>query len=99
MSFTLREDSEEAALAFVTSTGLFRLAESLGGIKSLVSHPATMTHKTIPQERRKAAGVADSLIRLSTGLEDAEDLIGDLRQALDRVQGARRLSPIHGTVA
>ncbi|MDP4148897.1 MAG: PLP-dependent aspartate aminotransferase family protein [Bacteroidota bacterium] len=99
VSFTLKEDSEEAALAFVTSTGLFRLAESLGGIKSLVSHPATMTHKTIPPERRRAAGVADSLIRLSTGLEDAEDLIGDLRQALDRVRGGRRLSPTHGTVA
>jgi cystathionine beta-lyase len=99
VSFTLREDSEEAALAFVTSTALFRLAESLGGIKSLVSHPATMTHKTIPAERRKAAGVADSLVRLSTGLEDAEDLIADLRQALDKAEGVRRLSPVHRTVA
>jgi cystathionine beta-lyase len=64
---------------------LFKLAESLGGIKSLVSHPAQMTHKSIPDERRRAAGVADSLVRLSTGLEDAEDLIEDLRQALDVV--------------
>ena len=88
VSFTLKEDTQEAAKAFVTSTGLFKLAESLGGIKSLVSHPATMTHKTIPSEKRKAAGVADSLIRLSTGLEDTEDLLDDLRQALDALKAA-----------
>jgi len=85
VSFSLREDTIEAATAFVTSTGLFKLAESLGGIKSLVSHPAQMTHKSIPAEKRKAAGVADGLIRLSAGLEDAEDLIEDLRQALDKL--------------
>ncbi|HZE83463.1 MAG TPA: PLP-dependent aspartate aminotransferase family protein [Puia sp.] len=85
VSFTLKEDTEAAAIAFATSTGLFRLAESLGGIKSLISHPATMTHKTIPAEKRKAAGVSDSLIRLSTGLEDSEDLLNDLRQALDKI--------------
>lgn len=85
VSFTLKLDTADAAKDFVTSTGLFKLAESLGGIKSLVSHPATMTHKTIPSEKRRAAGVADSLIRLSTGLEDTEDLIEDLRQALDRI--------------
>ena len=85
VSFSLKEDTIDAATAFVTSTQLFKLAESLGGIKSLVSHPAQMTHKTIPAEKRKAAGVTDSLIRLSTGLEDAEDLIADLRQALDRL--------------
>jgi cysteine-S-conjugate beta-lyase len=83
VSFSLKDDTIEAATAFVTSTKLFKLAESLGGIKSLVSHPAQMTHKTIPEERRHAAGVSDSLIRLSAGLEDAEDLIDDLRQALD----------------
>jgi cysteine-S-conjugate beta-lyase len=88
VSFTLKEDTEEAAIGFVTSTSLFQLAESLGGIKSLVSHPATMTHKTIPAEKRKAAGVADSLIRLSTGLEDADDLVDDLRHALDKVTTA-----------
>jgi cystathionine beta-lyase len=88
VSFTLKDDTEEAAISFVTSTGLFQLAESLGGIKSLVAHPATMTHKTIPAEKRKAAGVADSLIRLSTGLEDAEDLVDDLRQALDKMEAA-----------
>jgi len=85
VSFSLKADTVEAATAFVTSTKLFKLAESLGGIKSLVSHPAQMTHKSIPEERRRAAGVADSLVRLSTGLEDAEDLIEDLRQALDPV--------------
>lgn len=84
VSFTLKEDTEEAATAVVVSTELFKLAESLGGIKSLVSHPAAMTHKSIPVERRRAAGVTDSLIRLSTGLEDTEDLINDLRQALDK---------------
>jgi cystathionine beta-lyase len=89
VSFTLHNDTEEAAKNFVTSTGLFKLAESLGGIKSLVSHPATMTHKSIPAEKRKAAGVADSLIRLSTGLEDTEDLLDDLRQALDKVKATK----------
>lgn len=85
VSFALREDTIGAATAFVTSTQLFKLAESLGGPKSLVSHPAQMTHKTIPAERRRASGVVDSLIRLSAGLEDAEDLIADLTQALDKV--------------
>ena len=85
VSFTLRDDKEEAAVEFVTKTKLFKLAESLGGIKSLVSHPANMTHKSIPVEKRRAAGVSDSLIRLSLGLEDAEDLIADLEQAFDRV--------------
>jgi len=82
VSFTLKQDSADAATAFVTSTRLFKLAESLGGIKSLVSHPASMTHKTIPAEKRRAAGVTDSLIRLSIGLEDVSDLLPDLEQAL-----------------
>jgi cystathionine beta-lyase len=86
VSFSLKEDTQEAATAFVTSTELFKLAESLGGIKSLVSHPAQMTHKTIPAAKRKAAGVSDSLIRLSAGLEDTEDLIEDLRQTLDKLE-------------
>ncbi|HEV2480398.1 MAG TPA: PLP-dependent aspartate aminotransferase family protein [Puia sp.] len=88
VSFSLKADTIEAATAFVTSTQLFKLAESLGGIKSLVSHPAQMTHKSIPAEKRKAAGVVDGLIRLSAGLEDTEDLIADLRQALDRLENA-----------
>lgn len=92
VSFSLKEDTEAAATGFVVSTRLFQLAESLGGIKSLVSHPASMTHKTIPAEKRWAAGVSDSLIRLSAGLEDTEDLLEDLRQALDKLQKNRLLS-------
>lgn len=83
ISFTLKKDTESAASKLVTSTQLFKLAESLGGIKSLISHPANMTHKSIPADKRKAVGIADSLVRLSIGLEDAEDLIKDLQQALD----------------
>jgi len=86
VSFTLKNDTEEAAVQFVRSTKLFKLAESLGGIKSLLCHPANMTHKSIPAEKRRAAGVADSLIRLSVGLEEAEDLIGDLEQAFAHIK-------------
>jgi cystathionine beta-lyase len=86
VSFTLKEDTEEAAVAFVTNTRLFKLAESLGGVKSLLCHPATMTHKSIPAEKRKAAGVADSLIRLSVGLEEAEDLVEDIAYAIQQVK-------------
>jgi len=85
VSFTLREDTLAAARLFVSSTSLFKLAESLGGVKSLISHSAEMTHKTIPPELRRAAGVQDSLIRLSVGLEEAEDLITDLRNTFDRI--------------
>lgn len=84
VSFSLKNDHLEAAAQLVSGTRLFLLAESLGGAKSLACHPAQMTHKSIPAEKRRAAGVADSLIRLSVGLEDAEDLIADLAQALDR---------------
>ena len=89
VSFTLKEDTEEAAIEFVTKTNLFKLAESLGGIKSLVSHPANMTHKSIPAETRRAAGVKDSLIRLSIGLEDAEDLINDLEQTFININQSK----------
>jgi cysteine-S-conjugate beta-lyase len=82
ISFTLKEDTVEAAKNVVCNTQLFKLAESLGGVKSLISHAATMTHKTIPDNQRRAAGVADSLIRLSVGLEDVKDLIEDIEQAL-----------------
>ena len=85
VSFTLKEDTEQAAKAVVCGTHLFKLAESLGGVKSLLCHPATMTHKSIPTEKRRAAGVVDSLIRLSVGLEDAEDLIQDIGQALSKI--------------
>ena len=83
ISFSLNVDTEEAAVKLVTSTKLFKLAESLGGAKSLLCHPASMTHKSIPRERRLSSGVTDSLIRLSVGLEDADDLIDDLKQALE----------------
>lgn len=83
VSFRLHEDSAEAAKAVVTSTRLFQLAESLGGVKSLLCHPATMTHASIPAERRRAAGVSDSLIRLSCGIEHANDLVEDLQLALE----------------
>ncbi|HNJ27840.1 MAG TPA: PLP-dependent transferase, partial [Ferruginibacter sp.] len=81
VSFTLKNDTEQAATAFVKSTCYFKLAESLGGVKSLLCHPAQMTHKSIPAEKRRAAGVADSLVRLSVGLEEVTDLIADLEQA------------------
>jgi len=89
VSFSLKEDTESAATQFVTSTQLFKLAESLGGVKSLVSHPASMTHKTIPTERRRSAGVVDSLIRLSVGLEEVEDLINDIEFALSSIRSKK----------
>lgn len=85
ISFSLQNDTIRAAEDFVNTTRLFKLAESLGGIKSLICHPAQMTHKSIPEEIRRSAGVSDSLIRLSVGLEDAEDLIDDLEQAFQRI--------------
>ena len=86
VAFSLKEDTIEAAKTFVTSTQYFKLAESLGGVKSLLCHPATMTHKSIPDETRKAAGVSDGLIRLSVGVEEVEDLVADLRNALQKVK-------------
>ncbi len=86
VSFTLKNNTEDAARAVVCSTKLFKLAESLGGVKSLLCHPAQMTHKSIPAEKRRAAGVVDSLIRLSVGLEEADDLIRDIEQALNKAQ-------------
>ena len=82
VSFSLKEDTQEAAVRFVTSTKYFKLAESLGGVKSLICHPAQMTHASIPREKRLASGIQDSLIRLSVGIEEAKDLIEDLRTAL-----------------
>jgi cystathionine gamma-lyase len=82
MSFTLKDDSPEAALKLLSSTKVFALAESLGGVESLINHPATMTHASIPREERLKNGLSDSLIRLSVGIEDVEDLIDDLRQAI-----------------
>jgi cystathionine beta-lyase/cystathionine gamma-synthase len=72
----------ERARRFVEATRLFALAESLGGVESLVSHPATMTHAAVPEDARRRAGLTDGMIRLSVGCEDVEDLIGDIDQAL-----------------
>jgi cystathionine beta-lyase/cystathionine gamma-synthase len=83
ISFTTVGDKLEDALEIVKKCKLFALAESLGGVESLIGHPSTMTHAAIPKEEREAAGVADSLIRLSVGIEDEEDLIADLEQALN----------------
>lgn len=83
ISFSLKEDTVKAANQFVTSTNYFKLAESLGGVKSLLCHPAQMTHASIPREKRLSSGVQDSLIRLSCGIEDVEDLIQDIENALE----------------
>ncbi len=82
ISFTLKGNKLEDALEIVKKVELFALAESLGGVESLIGHPATMTHASIPKEVREQSGVVDSLIRLSVGIEDAEDLIDDLARAL-----------------
>lgn len=81
VSFSLKDDSQERAKEFMSQTNIFTLAESLGGVESLVNHPASMTHGSIPKKVREAAGLKDSLIRLSVGIEDADDLIQDLDQA------------------
>lgn len=82
MSFTLKDDSVEAATKVLSSTKIFSLAESLGGVESLINHPASMTHASIPREERIKNGLSDGLIRLSVGIEDADDLIEDLKQAI-----------------
>ena len=82
VSFTLNGDSLDKAKEVVSKTRLFTLAESLGGVESLIGHPSTMTHASIPREERLKSGVKDSLIRLSVGVEDAEDLVKDLENAL-----------------
>jgi cystathionine beta-lyase len=82
VSFTLHDDTVDAAEQFVTSTKLFHLAESLGGVKSLVCHPAQMTHASIPRDRRLSSGIADSLVRLSCGIEETDDLLEDISEAL-----------------
>lgn len=81
ISFDLTIDDKAIAERIVTSTKYFKLAESLGGVKSLICLPSEMTHKSIPREKRYQCGVKDSLIRLSVGIEDVEDLIEDLEKA------------------
>src|SRR5688572_21375791 len=82
ISFILKDDSIEKAMKVLSSTRLFSLAESLGGVESLINHPASMTHASIPREERIKNGLSDSLIRLSVGIEDADDLIEDLAKAI-----------------
>lgn len=85
VSFTLKNATLEKTFQFVSSFKIFSLAESLGGVESLVNHPATMTHASIPKEEREKAGVTDNLIRLSIGIEDIQDLLNDLSDALNRI--------------
>ena len=85
ISFTLKGNKLDDALKVVENVKLFALAESLGGVESLIGHPATMTHASIPKDIREASGVVDSLIRLSVGVEDSDDLIADLSAALDSI--------------
>lgn len=83
ISFSLKDDTIERANKVMSATKIFTLAESLGGVESLVSHPASMTHGSIPKEVREKVGITDSLIRLSIGVEDKEDLVEDLKQAIE----------------
>lgn len=87
VSFDLKNNTEESARVVLSGTHYFSLAESLGGVESLIGHPATMTHASIPKEERLKVGLTDSLIRLSVGVEDVEDLWADLDQALNKVSG------------
>ncbi|WP_452601427.1 cystathionine gamma-synthase [Pontimicrobium sp. MEBiC06410] len=82
ISFTTKGNNYKASIKTIESLKIFALAESLGGVESLAGHPASMTHASIPKEDREKIGVVDSLIRLSVGIEDVEDLINDLKQAL-----------------
>lgn len=84
LSFKLKNADLEETMMFCKQTKLFALAESLGGVESLIGHPATMTHAVIPQSEREKSGISNNLIRLSVGIEDVEDLINDLREALEK---------------
>lgn len=85
VSFNIKGNKLEDAIAVVSNTHYFSLAESLGGVESLCGHPASMTHAAIPKKEREKTGVVDSLIRLSVGIEDIDDLINDLKQALNKI--------------
>ena len=84
VSFRLKDESRQAAFKFLENTKVFTLAESLGGVESLVNHPVTMTHASIPEPERLKIGITDSLIRLSVGIEDINDLLSDLEYALNQ---------------
>jgi cystathionine beta-lyase len=85
LSFDLKANTQEASFKVLSNTQYFTLAESLGGVESLIGHPASMTHASIPREERIKVGLTDSLIRLSIGVEDPDDLINDLDQALSKI--------------
>jgi cystathionine gamma-lyase len=85
ISFELVDDSIEKAVDVLQSTNVFTLAESLGGVESLIEHPASMTHASIPAEERQKIGLTDSLIRISVGVEELDDLQADLDSALQGV--------------
>lgn len=85
ISFTLKGNKQEDAIKVLETLKYFVLAESLGGVESLCGHPATMTHASIPKEEREKVGLSDSLIRLSVGIEDSEDLVGDIANALEKI--------------
>ncbi len=85
VSFILRDDTQEKAFQILSGTRIFTLAESLGGVESLIGHPASMTHASIPREERMKVGLTDSLIRLSIGVETVDDLIEDLESALEKI--------------
>ena len=82
ISFTLKDSSVEETFRVASSLKVFSLAESLGGVESLISHPASMTHASVPKEERERLGITDGLLRISTGIEDADDLVEDLRRAI-----------------
>jgi cystathionine gamma-lyase len=82
ISFELADDDMDAAIQVLKSTDVFTLAESLGGVESLIEHPASMTHASVPPEQRRAIGLTDSLLRISVGVEEVEDLQDDLDRAL-----------------
>jgi cystathionine beta-lyase len=82
VAFTTKGNNYEEAIKIVEHLKIFTLAESLGGVESLAGHPASMTHASIPKEEREKIGIVDSLIRLSVGIEDEDDLIADLKQAI-----------------
>ena len=85
ISFDLNGNNHEDAIKVVSSTKYFTLAESLGGVESLIGHPASMTHAAIPKNEREKTRVTDTLIRLSVGIEDVEDLVEDLKNALNKI--------------
>ncbi len=85
VTFTFKSGAKADAITFLENLKVFTLAESLGGVESLANHPALMTHASIPEDKRKIIGITDDLVRLSVGIEDSEDLINDLKQALELV--------------